>query len=49
MNEPRGDLRAPKQPGVTALAAPTLAEEHKLLLREVSARAEMLLREAEEG
>ena len=48
MNEPRRDLRAPNRPGVAALTAPTLAEEHALLLREVSARAEVLLREAEE-
>src|SRR2546429_2654406 len=50
MNAPRRDLRAPNRPGVAvALTAPTLAEEHALLLHEVSARAEVLLREAEEG
>jgi uncharacterized protein (DUF2249 family) len=48
MIEPRRDLRAPKRSGVASLATPTLADEHKLLLREVSARAEVLLREADE-
>jgi uncharacterized protein (DUF2249 family) len=49
MNEPRQDLTGPSRPGVTALATPTLAQEHVLLMREVSARAEALLREADEG
>jgi uncharacterized protein (DUF2249 family)/hemerythrin-like domain-containing protein len=43
------DMSARDRPGESAGVAATLAEEHEQLLREVTARAEVVLREVDEG
>ena len=49
MDEHRRDMSGSDRSGVSALAVPTLADEHALLLREVSDRADGVLREADQG